>query len=75
MLGIVLQNLSCGNSLKNLVKGDILFNHLLMSVLGNANVLCFGLDTYLLQYSLQIEGLGFIDPFGFHIYFLLGHIS
>lgn len=55
MLRIVFQNLGCGNCLKNLVKRDVLFRHLLLRVLGNTDVLRRSLSTDSLQYRLQVD--------------------
>jgi len=57
MLGIVLQNLSCGNGFKNLIKCDVLLNHFLLSMLGNSNIFHIGLSTYLLQNGLQVGNI------------------
>jgi hypothetical protein len=57
VLGIIFQNLSPGNSLKDLIQGNILLNHLLLGMLSNTNVLrcSLGIDTLL--YSFQIGNI------------------
>ena len=52
MFGIIFHHLSCSNSLKDLSECNVFLNHLLLSMLGNANILRCSLGMDLLQYSL-----------------------
>jgi hypothetical protein len=54
VLGIIFQNVSTGNNLKDLIQGNILLNRLLLGMLDNTNVLRCSLDLDTLQYSFQI---------------------
>ena len=60
MLGIVFQDLACGNSFKNLIKCDALLNHFLLGVLCDAKVLHISLSAYPFQHSLQVSDISFI---------------
>ena len=60
MLRIVFQNLPRSNGFKNLIKRDVLFNHFLLGMLSDADVLYMSLTTYPLQHSLQINNINFI---------------
>jgi hypothetical protein len=52
MLRIIFQNLSCDNGFKNFIEQDVLLNHLLLCMGGEAKVLPLSLRAYLLQHSL-----------------------
>lgn len=60
MLGIVFQDLACGNSFKNLIKCDALLNHFLLGVLCDAKVLHISLSAYPFLHSLQVSDISFI---------------
>ena len=55
MLVIILQNLPLGIGLKGLAKIDFLFDHFLLRMLGNTDILLCGLGTEALQHNLQVN--------------------
>lgn len=63
MLGIVFQNLTCSNGFKNLIKYDVLFNHFLLCMWGETEVLFINLSTYPFQHSFQVGNVKFVHPY------------
>jgi len=51
MFWIVLNNVPRFNCLDDIIKSDLFFNHLMVGVLGDAEVFCPSLMTYLPEYS------------------------
>ena len=62
MLRVVFQDVARRDNFEHFIKGDVLFDHLLLSVLSKTNILFRRQSAYVIEHCLEISNIGLIHP-------------